>query len=501
MIESRSTMEHPHVVSHTLVELLDGLAAPAFPVPPIAVRGLAYRSDTVAPGTVFFCVRGLVFDGHDFAADAVSRGAVALVVGHTLSGIDVPQILVDDPRRALAVAAARFWGDPSGKLDVVGITGTNGKTTAAHLTASITALAGRETGLIGTVETRIGTEIRPASRTTPESADLQALLAEMVEAGAKTAVMEVSSHAIDLHRVDAVHFAVAAFTNLSQDHLDYHGTLERYFEAKTRLFTELAPAASVINIDDAAGASLVSSLSTIGRVITVGRAAAADVRATGERPGRVSTVFCLVTPDATVDVELPLPGAFNVSNALVAAGCALALGIEPATIAEGLTRAGQVPGRLERVEAGQPFAVLVDYAHTPDGLIKAIEAVRAVTSGRVITVFGCGGDRDHGKRSLMGQAAGRLSDLVIATSDNPRSEDPDAILSSVEEGLRRAQATYEIQPDRRAAIVRALDAASPGDAVLIAGKGHETYQTFADGPIHFDDREVAREELEAKWTS
>jgi UDP-N-acetylmuramoyl-L-alanyl-D-glutamate--2,6-diaminopimelate ligase len=311
--------------------------------------------------------------------------------------------------------------------------------------------------------------------------------------------MEVSSHAIDLHRVDAVRFEVAAFTNLSQDHLDYHETLEQYFSVKRRLFTELGPGIAVVNIDDPAGETLARDIDP-ARLLTVGRAATARVTVTDECPGPVSTDFILSTPQGQAPVTLPLPGAFNVSNALVAAGCAYALGIPLETIAIGLSRAPQVPGRLERVEAGQPFSVLVDYAHTPDGLEKAIAAVRAVTPGRLITVFGCGGDRDPDKRLPMGRAAGEGSDLAIATSDNPRSEDPVGILLAVEDGLKASGGSYETQVDRRHAIARAMDVARAGDAVLIAGKGHEDYQIFSDRTIHFDDREVAREELEKRWS-
>jgi UDP-N-acetylmuramoyl-L-alanyl-D-glutamate--2,6-diaminopimelate ligase len=491
----------PQTSPHNLDELLAGLAVPEDPVPPLPVSGVAYDSRKVVPGTVFFCIPGFVHDGHDFAARAVARGAVAVVVKRHLADLRVPQVRVPDPRAALALAASRLWGRPSEKLAVVGITGTNGKTTSAYLLDSILLAAGRTTGLVGTVETRVAGLRHESARTTPESADLQALLAEMVDAGVDTVVMEVSSHAIDLHRVDAVRFAVAAFTNLTQDHLDYHHSLEEYFAVKRRLFTEMEPGRAVICIDDDAGASLAADLAEAGaRVTTVGRCAAADVRSTDERPGPLATAFCLVAPSGEIEVEVPLPGAYNVSNALVAAACALELGVSLSAVAKGLSEAPQVPGRLERVDAGQPFGVFVDYAHTPDGLAKAVEAVRGVTPGRVITVFGAGGDRDPDKRLLMGRAAGAGSDHVVATSDNPRSEDPVGILLMVEDGLRAVDADYELEVDRRRAIARALDLAKAGDAVLIAGKGHEDYQIFADRTIHFDDREIAREELEARWS-
>jgi UDP-N-acetylmuramoyl-L-alanyl-D-glutamate--2,6-diaminopimelate ligase len=502
VIESPTLMDDPTTHPHRLDELLEGLAAPGIPVPPTPISGVAYDSRRVARGDAFFCVPGFLHDGHRYAAAAVRHGASALVVEHPVAGVEVPQVVVRDTRTALAVASSRIHGEPSGAMQVVGITGTNGKTTSSYLLESILREAGRVTGLVGTVETRIAGASRPAGRTTPESADLQALLAEMLSAGVDAVVMEVSSHAIDLHRVDAVRFAVAAFTNLSQDHLDYHGDLEEYFEVKRRLFTDLAPGRAVVDIDDERGAALAAELAAAGAtaVLTVGRDESADVRAVDDRPGPVGTRFTILARGEAVTVELPLLGRFNVDNALVAAGCALALGLAPATVADGLSRAPQVPGRLERIDAGQPFAVLVDYAHTPDGLEKAIEAVRAVTPGRVIVVFGCGGDRDPDKRPLMGRAAGSGADHVVATSDNPRSEDPVGILLAVEDGLRQAGAGYEIEVDRRRAIARALDLAKAGDAVLIAGKGHEDYQMFADRTIHFDDREAARAELEARWS-
>jgi UDP-N-acetylmuramoyl-L-alanyl-D-glutamate--2,6-diaminopimelate ligase len=458
------------------------------------VSGVAYRSDAVVPGDVFFCIAGFRHDGHDFAADAVERGAVA-VVGSRALEVGVPCVVVPDVRRALAMAASRVHGDPTATLDVVGITGTNGKTTTTYLTDSIMRAAGRVTGLVGTVETRIGPTRLPSSRTTPESADLQALFSDMAAAGVTGVSMEVSSHAIDLHRVDGVRFAVAAFTNLTQDHLDYHKTLEEYWTVKRRLFTELRVSDRVVNIDDPRGATLAGE--TLARW-TVGRDPRALVRAADEEYGPVSTSFTLITPCGDRRVTLPLAGAYNVSNALVAAAAALALGIGLDTVVAGLESAPQVPGRLERIDEGQPFSVLVDYAHTPDSLAKAIAAVREVTPGRVITVFGCGGDRDPEKRPLMGRAAGEQSDAVVVTSDNPRSEDPVGIILRIEDGLRETGAAYTVEVDRRAAIARALDMAHAGDAVLVAGKGHEDYQIFSDRTVHFDDREVVREELRAR---
>jgi len=479
------------VTEANLTQLLDDRKAAFEAAGDVRVFGIAYRSDAVRPGDVFFCIPGLRNDGHAFAADAVERGAAAIVGDRPLS-LGVPMVVVDDVRRALAMAAARFYGRPSEALEVVGITGTNGKTTTTYLLDSIMREAGRTTGLIGTVETRIAGERLTSARTTPESADLQALFARMRDAGVRGVSMEVSSHAIDLRRVDGVHFAVAAFTNLTQDHLDYHSTMEEYWTVKRRLFTELDVAEGVVNIDDPRGSALAAEIAPHW---TVGRDVRAAVRATAERPGPISTAFTLLTPGGAAEILLPLAGAYNVSNALVAAACGLALGLSLEDVARGLERAPQVPGRLERIDVGQPFAVLVDYAHTPDSLAKAIEAVRAVTPGRVITVFGCGGERDPEKRALMGFAAGAGSDEVVLTSDNPRSEDPVGIILAIEDGIRDTGTSYSVELDRRSAIRAALAVAGEGDAVLIAGKGHEDYQIFADRTVHFDDREVAREEL------
>jgi len=460
----------------------------------IDVSGIAYRSDAVRPGDAFFCIPGFAHDGHDFAADAVMRGASVVVAERPLEGLgDTRVLVVPDTRIEMARAAARIFHDPSSRLKVIGITGTNGKTTTTYLVDSIMRAHGHETGIIGTVETRVGDKRIPAARTTPESADLQRLFAEMLEAGVDSVAMEVSSHAIDLRRVEAVHFAVAAFTNLTQDHLDYHHTIEEYFAVKKRLFTEMPVGVRVVDIDDPLGADMAVDLDD---VLSVGLSPDATIRAEELELHASGARFNLCTPEGHACVALPLAGAFNVSNALVAAGCAMAVGVPLETIVAGLERAPQVPGRLERVEAGQSFTVYVDYAHTPDSLEKAIKAVRAVTAGRVITVFGCGGDRDPDKRPLMGAAAALASDHVVVTSDNPRSEDPVGIILQIEDGLKLGTASYETEPDRRAAIARAVGQATGGDAVLIAGKGHEDYQIFADRRIDFDDRLVAREELE-----
>jgi len=479
-----------------LSELLAGVPASGPVGLATPVTGVAYASGSVRPGDAFFCISGFRHDGHAFAAEAVERGAAVVVATREVPGLASPLVVVGDTREALAVASSRLFGEPSQRLEVAGITGTNGKTTTTYLLDSILRTSGRVTGVIGTIETRLGAERLPASRTTPESRDLQELLARMADAGVSAVSMEVSSHAIDLHRVDAVHFGVAAFTNLSQDHLDYHATLEEYFSVKARLLEAVGEGRRVVNVDDAHGLRLAEQIPVVW---TVGTSAGATVRADDLVPGPLGTVFDLVTPAGSAHVALPLAGDFNVSNALVAAGCALALGVDLETVARGLTDAPQVPGRLERIEAGQDFTVLVDYAHTPDGLAKTITAVRTITPGRVITVFGCGGDRDPDKRPLMGRAAGELSDIAVLTSDNPRTEDPVGIIMQVQDGLASTASEHHVEIDRRAAIALALRLARTGDAVLIAGKGHEDYQVFSDRTVHFDDREVAREELSARW--
>lgn len=478
-----------------LAEILDDITRDAAE-PDVAVSGIAYDSRSVRPGDAFFCIAGFERDGHDFAADAESRGAGVIVAERAVAGMRIPVVIVPDTRQALAVASSRFFGHPSADMRVVGITGTNGKTTTTYVLDSVLRAAGFLTGVIGTIETRIDGAREPASRTTPESRDLQETLWRMRIAGVTAVSMEVSSHAVDLHRVDGVEFVVAAFTNLSQDHLDYHATMEEYFSVKARFMGCVPIERRVVNVDDDHGALIAD---TLGARWQVGTSARANVRGRGIVMEAACCRFRLITPEGEADVILPLAGAYNVSNALVAAGCGLALGLPLKTIVAGLENAPQVPGRLERIDMGQDFAVLVDYAHTPDGLANAIGAVREATQGRVITVFGCGGDRDPDKRALMGHVAGSSSDIVVLTSDNPRSEDPVGIILQVEDGLDGTAARRYVEVDRRAAIALALSLAGSGDTVLVAGKGHENYQIFADRTIHFDDREIVREELRRSW--
>ncbi len=455
----------------------------------VEITALAYDNRRVAPGTLFFCVPGFTRDGHDFAPDAVARGASALVVERPL-GLGVPEVAVRDVRAAMAHAAARLHGDPTARLPVVGVTGTNGKTTTAFLLRSLLEAAGRPTGLLGTVTSVVAGRERPVERTTPEAIDLQGTFAEMLAGGDEACVMEVSSHALELRRADAIHFAAAVFTNLTQDHLDFHPTMEDYFQAKRRLFTNADVAARIVNLDDPYGERLADELPG---AVTFAIDAEADYRAIGLRTSFAGSQFRVRSPDGEHPMTIALPGRFNVLNALGAWAAARALGVEPARLAAALPKAGRVPGRFEPVAEGQPFAVLVDYAHTPDSLGNVLSAARELAEGRVLVVFGAGGDRDRSKRPLMGEIGARLADVAIVTSDNPRSEDPEAIVDAVAAG---AGEHVEREVDRRAAIARAIALAEPGDVVVIAGKGHEQGQEFAGGRKEpFDDVAVAREAL------
>ncbi len=456
------------------------------------VGGLAYDSRRVGDGDLFFCVGGMKADGHEFAPQAVESGAAALVVERKLE-LDVPQALVDDARVSMAPLAATFFGDPTAELAVAGVTGTNGKTTTAFLIREILQAARRRTGLLGTVKQVIGGTEEEVERTTPEAIDLQATFKRMLEAGDEACSMEVSSHALALHRADAIHWDAKLFTNLTQDHLDFHHDMDEYFAAKRKLF-EMEGGTSIVNADDPYGRRLANDFADAVTFSASG--IAADYRAEGITYDSSSAVFRALTPAGEVEVRTSLPGHFNVSNALAALAAAHVLGVEPADAAEALSGAERIPGRFEPIDEGQPFTVLVDYAHTPDSLDNVLRAARRLTEGKVISVFGCGGDRDHGKRPLMGRAAAELSDVAIVTSDNPRSEDPVDIITEIVTGMEGTEAQIEVEEDRRKAIVAGLAQAGSGDIVLIAGKGHEQGQEFEGGKkIPFDDREVARDEL------
>jgi UDP-N-acetylmuramoyl-L-alanyl-D-glutamate--2,6-diaminopimelate ligase len=457
----------------------------------VEIADLAYDSDRVGPGTLYFCVRGQRADGHDFAPAAIEAGAAALVVEHELD-LAAPQVRVADARAAMAPLAARFWGDPTAELEVVGITGTNGKTTTAFLVRAILEAAGRRCGLLGTVKQVVGGAEEEVIRTTPEAIDLQATFRRMLDAGDADCSMEVSSHALALRRADAIHFAVALFTNLTQDHLDFHADMEDYFQAKRMLF-DLGPGAAAVNVDDPYGARLAGEIE--GAITFSAAGADAEFRATDVKFDVSGARFRVHGPEGEVEVRTALPGHFNVANALAAIAATSALGVPPGAAAAALSAAGQIPGRFEPVDEGQSFAVLVDYAHTPDSLDNVLRAARRLTEGRLISVFGCGGDRDREKRPLMGRIGAELSDIAVVTSDNPRSEDPEAIIGEILAGVPTA-AGVVVDPDRRAAIGLALRRAEPGDTVVIAGKGHEQGQEFEAGrKVPFDDREVAREEL------
>jgi UDP-N-acetylmuramoyl-L-alanyl-D-glutamate--2,6-diaminopimelate ligase len=456
----------------------------------VEVAGLAYDSRRAGPGALFFCVPGERLDGHEFAGRVVEAGAAALVVERELD-LGVPQVVVDDARAAMAPLAARFWGDPTAELQVAGVTGTNGKTTTAFLIREILERTGVPCGLLGTVKQIVGGVEEEVVRTTPEAIDLQATFRRMLDGGDRACAMEVSSHAMALHRADAIRFELALFTNLTQDHLDFHADMEDYFLAKRRLF-EAGPGTAIVNVDDPYGRRLAEEFECV-TFSAAGGEADYSAREIGFDAGGAE--FTVVRAAGEVRLRTGMPGHFNVANALGAFAAAEAIGVAAADAAAGLARAARVPGRFEPIDEGQGFAVLVDYAHTPDSLENVLRAARRLTAGRLISVFGAGGDRDRDKRPKMGRAGAELSDLALVTSDNPRSEEPAAIVAEVAAGAGGG-GEVEVEVDRRAAIALALGRAQPGDTVVIAGKGHEQGQEFEGGrKVPFDDREVAREEL------
>jgi UDP-N-acetylmuramoyl-L-alanyl-D-glutamate--2,6-diaminopimelate ligase len=454
------------------------------------ISELVYDSRKAGPGSLFFCVVGEKVDGHEFGPRVVEAGASALVVERELTELAVPQVVVGDSRAAMAPLAARFWGDPTAELRVVGVTGTNGKTTTAFLIREILQAADFRCGLLGTVKQVVGGVEKEVERTTPEAIELQRSFRQMLEGGDEACAMEVSSHALSLHRADAIRFEVALFTNLTQDHLDFHADMEDYFLAKRRLF-EMDAKVKIVNVDDPYGRRLAEEFEC---VTFSAEGAEADYSAREVEFDALGASFRL----GGMQLRTGLPGHFNVANALGAFAAAEAMGVGGDIAAAGLTRAARVPGRFEPVDEGQGFGVLVDYAHTPDSLENVLRAARRITEGRVISVFGAGGDRDRDKRPKMGRAGAELSDLTVITSDNPRSEEPEAIVREVAAGAESAGRSSELEVvvDRRQAIALALSRARPGDTVVIAGKGHEQGQEFEGGrKIPFDDREVAREEI------
>ncbi|HXP36211.1 MAG TPA: UDP-N-acetylmuramoyl-L-alanyl-D-glutamate--2,6-diaminopimelate ligase [Solirubrobacteraceae bacterium] len=506
-----------------------GLAADGTP----EITGLAYDSRAVHGGELFFCVSGFQSDGHDYAPQALANGAAALVVERPL-GLGVAEVLVDSARAAMAPLAARFYGDPTAELHVVGITGTNGKTTTAYLLQALLEATGEQCGLLGTVKSLVGGQERAVTRTTPEAIDLQADFRAMLDGGDRACAIEVSSHALELGRTDSTHFAAAVFTNLTQDHLDFHDTMEDYFQAKRLLFAPRAPGVSIVNVGDPYGRRLAQELEDAK---TFAVEAPADYSASELSCDFAGCSFTLHTPSTGTGAErvvrLPMPGRFNVANALGALAAAHQLGGDLDVLVAALERGVHVPGRFEPVDEGQDFAVLVDYAHTPDSLENVLDAARELiaarngTGGRVVCVFGAGGDRDRGKRPLMGEIAARLADVTIVTSDNPRSEEPEQIIAEIMGGVARVAGSASGAPgaesasdrgspsrrdtvaaavpsvrsitDRAIAIDEAIAQAQPGDVLVIAGKGHEQGQEFGGGrKLPFDDATVARKALRVR---
>ena len=456
--------------------------------------GIAYDSRRVRPGDLFFAFPGAHADGREFARDALARGAVAVVAESPAPReLAARWIAVDHGRKTLALAARNFYGKPDERLGLTGITGTNGKTTTAYLIDSILRAAGKTTAMIGTIEYHLAGRVLPAVNTTPESLDLMRLFSELEQAGGTHATMEVSSHALDLGRVYGLQFHTVVFTNLTRDHLDYHHTMEAYFAAKQTLFKGAGgppPQFAVLNRDD--GYARQIKLSSRTEVFWYGLGREPNLRARHIASGFQGLRFDVQFGKLRFAVESPLLGKINVYNILAACGAGLSYGIAPETVARGIAGLQAVPGRFERVDEGQPFVGAVDYAHTDDALRNTIAVARGLDPKRIVTLFGCGGDRDRAKRPLMGQAAAEASDFVVLTSDNPRSEDPLAIMNAALVGIRRVDVPHAIEPDRATAIARALQEAREGDVVILAGKGHETYQVLKDRTIPFDDREVAR---------
>ena len=466
-----------------------------------AVEGIAYDSRRVQRNGLFVALRGEKSDGHDFVDQAIEKGATVIVAERAEKNSRATFVVVENTRTAMADLAARFYNYPARKLKLAGVTGTNGKTTTTFLIKHICEKAGMRTGLLGTVRYEIGERVLPAARTTPESLDLQELLAQIREAGCKAVAMEVSSHALAQDRVLDLEWEVAVFTNLTQDHLDFHGTMENYFEAKAKLFDQLArqekkkKPVAIINIDDRYGQKLIARIDNKVSVVTFGTGIKADFRASNYRMEFGGTSYQLDARGKSYLVRVPLIGRFNVANSVAALAAANALGINLRDAVLSLGKSPQVPGRLEMVPAKRQFQVFVDYAHTPDALLNVLKTSRELAPRKLIVVFGCGGDRDREKRPLMGEIADQKADYAIVTSDNPRKEDPDKIIAEIEKGFRGGH--FEKISDRAAAISRAIELAQPRDIVLIAGKGHENYQEFADHTVPFEDIQVARRAIES----
>jgi UDP-N-acetylmuramoyl-L-alanyl-D-glutamate--2,6-diaminopimelate ligase len=481
-----SSPAFPPIPLSALVGVLSGVEIRGDPA--VSILDVGYDSREVTPGSLFFCVPGGSADGHDFARDALDAGAAALVVQRWLD-LKAPQVRVPSVREAMGPLSAKAFREPAAAMTMLGVTGTNGKTTVTYLVEAICRRGAARPGVIGTTGARVDGEPVPIERTTPEAPDLHRLLDRMRAGGVEVVVMEVSSHALDQHRAGGVRFDAAAFTNLSQDHLDYHRSMEDYFAAKAALFVPSHAERGLVNADDPWGRRLIDAAEIPVSTFAVGTDA--DLRATHVEVSPSGLAF----EAGGVRIRSALRGAFNVSNCLAAIALARSAGSADEAIAAGIGDVREVPGRVEPIDEGQEFLVVVDYAHTPDSILGVLQATRPLVPGRLIVVFGCGGDRDRAKRPLMGKAATSTADLTVVTSDNPRSEDPLAIIAEIETGAAEGGGAYEIEPDRRQAIARALAAAEPGDAVVIAGKGHEPYQEIAGSMIELDDRVVAREGL------
>lgn len=456
------------------------------------ISGIAFNSQDVKAGSVFVCIKGLKADGHDFAQEALDKGAVAVIAEHKIPDIASNMIIVENSRLALAKISAAFYDYPYKKFKLIGITGTNGKTTSTYLIKSVLEHNGFKVGLIGTNQNMIGTEIIPSHHTTPDSLELMELFDKMAKEGADFVVMEVSSHSLALDRVAACEFYTAAITNVTQDHLDFHKTMERYMEAKAKLFKMCK--IGLVNNDDVSEKVIKEKADC--KIITYGVDAPADIKAENIVMNERGVAFDLCFENKKTPIKLGIPGKFSVYNALTAIGCLLALGLVPEKIAEGLAEAKGVKGRIEVVPINKDYTVIIDYAHTPDGLLNIIQTIKGFAKGRVVTLFGCGGDRDKTKRPLMGEIAGKLSDFCIVTSDNPRTENPSEIIKDILEGISKTDCEYTVVENRFDAIEYALDHARKDDVILLAGKGHETYQILNGRTIVFDEREIVMKLLQ-----
>ncbi len=457
------------------------------------ISNIAYDSRKVTEGSLFICIRGFQLDGHDYAKSAIEKGASAILVDKDIYIEGANVIRVNDTRTTMPLLAAAFYNYPTKILKLVGITGTNGKTTTSFLVRSILDANRSRSGLIGTIAAKLGNKTIDSVRTTPEAIDLQGLFREMTDEGLEYAVMEVSSHSLELKRVDGCDFKIGIFTNLTQDHLDFHKNFDNYREAKKKLFYKTS-GYNIINADDEHGRIIINDIKKLKtRLLTYAIDREADIRAEDVEYDEKGVSFKLVTPDYSIHIENSIPGRFSVYNCLAAAAAAYTLGIDKDIIREGLASIRNVPGRSEVVQINKPYTVIIDYAHSPDSLENILKAVRQYTRGRIITLFGCGGNREKEKRPIMGELAGRMSDYCVITSDNPRSEEPLDIIEQVEAGMKKTDCDYICIENRRDAIKYALAVAREGDVVLLAGKGHETYQELKDGKIHFDEKEVVHE--------